>query len=198
MLLNNLALAQEATGRADLAIATLQSILEFEPNSALAHKNLGAALIAHAKTAGVSPELALRHLQRAAELDPRDTRSGVLMADLLISLDRRPEAIDAYESVLRADPNMLEALDKLGTIYARDRRFQDSLRCFDRIVAVDPNATVIWIRIASINLLLQDPDKSQAALDQAKRLLPDDNYQLAPIQQRIDMLRNQLRQGDRR
>jgi tetratricopeptide (TPR) repeat protein len=55
-------------------------------------------------------DAALRHAQKAAEVDPTDARAQVLTGEIYEALGDRPKAVAAYEAALALEPN--EAIDR--------------------------------------------------------------------------------------
>lgn len=189
-LLINRAIANSGLGDQEAAMADLKSILDFKPDSYLAHQNIGAMLINEAAAAHASPDEAFSHLDRALEINPRDARSQALKGDYYMALRDPDHAIAAFEAALEIDPRYIDAIEKIGNICTYQKRFDDALAQYQRIVEIDPKADRIWLRIAGLRILRNEPDLAQQALDEARRRIPDTNRQIQQIQFRINQLRS--------
>jgi Flp pilus assembly protein TadD len=149
------------------SVSLFQRAVEVVPENALAHNNLGMALVARNEIAQ-----ALGHFQKAAEIAPWDTdaRSNVgnalralgrpaeaavayaqaleqapddptvhyNLATALIDLGRGDEAAAHLDDAVRLDPGYVKARFLLGTLLVQQGRASDALIQFREVARLDP------------------------------------------------------------
>jgi len=104
----NLAYAYEAAGRADDALPHVQQYLERYPNSVVALKTL-----ASIERARLQYEDALKAIQAALKLAPKNLECAILATDLLLYLRRPAEAYDLLSRFLQDWPRERRLLTPL-------------------------------------------------------------------------------------
>ncbi len=77
----------------------------------------------------------------AMRTDPGHSDSRLALARLLVRTGQHLEAERAYTALLTRYPDHAQALSDLGWLYGSQRRFHDSLRCYDRIEALGRDVT---------------------------------------------------------
>jgi len=149
------------------SVALFRRAIDVVPDNALAHNNLGMALVERNEMAE-----ALEHFEKAVAIAPWDTDARSNQGNALRALGRPAEAAAAYEKALaqapsdasihynlatalvdlaqgdeaieqlveavRLDPGYVRARLLLGTLYARQGRTGDALAQFREVVRVDP------------------------------------------------------------
>jgi tetratricopeptide (TPR) repeat protein len=112
-----------------LAIVALDAASGRSPGSAEVHRILGAAF-----AAGKQYDRSLSHLQEAARLNPRDERSRIAIADVLIASGRPDAARDSLRETIRDLPESAEAYWQLGRV---EQALGDAgaVRSFERAAA---------------------------------------------------------------
>lgn len=152
------------------SITLFRHALEVVPDSALAHNNLGMALVGEDRmqeallhfeaSVALAPwdsdarsnlGNALRALHRPAEAQeqylkalrerPEDPSIHYNLATVLWDLGKREEADAELEEALRIDPGYLEARSLLGMALYRDGKLTEALAHFRELVRLDPNDT---------------------------------------------------------
>ncbi len=108
---------------------------------------------------------------------PMQVRSNLIerleSAASLIRVDRLAEAERQLETILRTNANQPDALNLLGAVRAKQKRFAEAEKLFTR--AVNANASLVSARMNLVQLYLIQ-SKAQAAiseLNQVLRLQPD-------------------------
>lgn len=77
-------------------------------------------------------------------VDPRDTYSLLILAQLLSRMDRPEEAIPYYQRVIEQRPGFTGGYIYLGQLYERLKRYEDGLGIYKQALLVDPrNADVL-------------------------------------------------------
>ena len=81
---------------------------------------------------------ALALLISTLERDPYDFEALVLLARVLLGLNRPPDAIAASERVVAFRPDHIAAHYQLGVALARERRYREAVRHWERCIGIDP------------------------------------------------------------
>ena len=110
-------------------------VLERNPNSALAHNNLGYALVAQDRH-----DEAFGNFERAAALDPDDASAHNNLGLELLRQERFPEAIDHFERARELEPNHPQYRRNLRDARQERRHWQQNLKRFLGERAVGPEA----------------------------------------------------------
>ncbi len=96
--------------------------------------------------------------------------------------ESRPQAVDAYQRVLAANPRHFDALINLGMLHYELGQLESAAGCFLRAAAVRPDSAVAHFNLGSILEELGQPETSRQHLRIAVRLDPthaDAHYNLA-------------------
>src|SRR6266566_1658579 len=93
------------------------------------------------------------------------------------NLKQYPEALAAYEQVIRLDPNDAYAFIQKGSILAELKRFREALGACEQAIRLDPNDAVAYINKGYALLKLKRYEEALEAYEQAIRLNP--NFVLA-------------------
>jgi tetratricopeptide (TPR) repeat protein len=154
----------------DLSLWT--SATKVNPDDALAHVNLGNALL---KIPERLPE-AILHYQRALQIYPGYASAHNNLGDALVQLPGRiPDAITEFEAALRIDPNYAEAHKNLGSALSRiPNRLPEAVVEFEAAVRIKPDDAQAHSYLG--NALLQMPGRITEAVAQfesALRIDPD-------------------------
>ncbi len=162
------------------------SVTDVNPDDALAHLNLGSALL---EIPGRMPD-AIAEYQRAVEIYPNYAEAHNNLGALLLQSGRTTEAVAEYQAAVHIDPDYPDAHSNLGSALSRiPGRLPDATAELETAVRLDPeNARR---RAALGNVLLQTPGRMFQAIGQleaAIKLDPDDavsHYQLGVALTRI-------------
>jgi tetratricopeptide (TPR) repeat protein len=112
-------------------ITLLNATLEKNPNSWMAHNNLGIALSQQG-----FPQKALEHFQLSLQLNPDYPQVHNNLGAALIHTDRRQEAIGHFHQALRLNPHDPEAHYHLGNVSLEDGRLQEAIDYFRQALSV--------------------------------------------------------------
>lgn len=132
MVLNNLALAQGASGDTVGAIAILKEALKLDPTLIEAHNNLGAFLFEQKHFNEAQAEF-LEVLAR----DPSSVSARFNLARTLAALGQHEGAIRGFQALLSADPNDVAARYELAASYAAMRRKPEAIAEYTRALKMD-------------------------------------------------------------
>lgn len=176
-----LAKAEVCIARSDFAEATTcyQDVLRLDPRHAIAHNNLGAALVklgryqeaesefrraigiresypdAHSNLGSVLRVLgrtteAEAPLRRALKLRPTFVEAQSGLGLTLILLARLSEAKECFDKVLRVAPRHAEALVGTAQVAALEGHFDESEATYRRALAVDPKMPSAWAALGQL------------------------------------------------
>jgi tetratricopeptide (TPR) repeat protein len=121
-------------GRPETALEYLRPAVEENPEFPPARRTLGVALIAAGQV-----DAGIRELRTCVEQEPHAFHWQSL-ADALVNAKRHPEAIEAYQSMLKVSPGHPDALNNLGAAQFAIGDFAGALVSFEAIVAGHPDA----------------------------------------------------------
>jgi len=129
-----------------------ETTLQKNPDSWMAHNNLGKVLFAHGRSAE-----AMKHYARAVAIMPTDAEAYNNMGIVLADAGRLPEAIAQYETALEIERDRPEVLNNEGTALVRSGRLPDAISRYEEALRLEPDYFVA-------------EDNLGAALDAADRL----------------------------
>ncbi len=156
------------------------SVIDVNPDDALAHLNMGSALL---EIPGRGPD-AISEYQKALRIYPDYAEAHNNLGAILLQSGRTTEALAEYQAAVRLDPDYPDAHSNLGGALARiPGRLAEAVAELETAVRLDPeNARR---RAALGNVFLQMPDRMFEAIGQletAVKLDPeliDSHYSLA-------------------
>lgn len=167
-LVNGGALAM-ARGDAATAVARLERAVETVPANAVAHANLGFALIRVGRT-----EEALRALDRAVARNPGFAQAHNNRGIALTRLRRAGDARAAFARALELAPAFAEAAVNLGELCNRGDDTNAARAAFARVPENDPRAVQAAVGHAFSDAIDGRLDDAIAALEATVRAHPDE------------------------
>ena len=129
-----------------------ETTLQKNPDSWMAHNNLGKVLFARGQSAE-----AMKHYERAVEIMPTDAEAYNNMGIVLADAGRLPEAIAQYEKALEIERDRPEVLNNEGTVFVRSGRLSEAISRYEEALRLEPDYFIA-------------EDNLGAALDAADRL----------------------------
>jgi len=153
-------------GRIEESIPCLEKAIELEPTLPLAHKKLGRALAAVGR--GHEADEAFE------EYFERDPEKGevALGADHL-KAGRLEQAVETLQTVLRRNPDNVDAMLFLANTYCKqDRKIDDAEALLRRATQVAPDYVSAWLSLGSLLLERGKRDQAIEAYRTATRLEP--------------------------
>lgn len=102
------------------------------------------------------------------------TEADALRADVQASVGRPADARALIDSVLKADPNNVQARETLGMLALRDHNLTDALKWYSEAAKLDSKSYLAHYDFAQIAMMQgdADPDAIEASLKQAIQLNP--------------------------
>jgi len=121
----------------------------------------------HIAMASKEPGVALAAIDRAAAIDPRNTRYSVQRAQCLLALGRRAAALAAARAAADAAGKDAAAWDAVGTLRSFAADQQGALEAYNRAVALAPEESQFAFNRASVRRFLGDLEGAESDYDRA-------------------------------
>lgn len=163
-----LAVERAGEGRTDEAVRILGEVVNLAPDYALAHNDLGVLLQQSGKT-----DLALKHQELAASIDPLNTVFQKNLADLLfIGFSEYEKALKIYVDLLSKSPRDVEVLRAIAHICIELGQPDNARHFLEQIIVIQP-----WDQ-ETRTALKQLSDNKQAEMAQTPALIqsPQETY----------------------
>ncbi|MEB2286373.1 MAG: hypothetical protein B6D46_09245 [Polyangiaceae bacterium UTPRO1] len=110
----------------------------------------------------------------AVRTQPTDAMAHYNLGVALVESGRSDvEATARFEEALRLDPDHAGALDNLGLVLFRQRRYDEARRLFERALAADPKNAIAANNLGALELELGRPAAAIAPLERALASEPD-------------------------
>ena len=165
--LNNLAIVLNSIGEYDLAITSLLSAIDINPNYCQGFKNLGNAYFQKKlfrkavknfeQSININPhnagaynnlglslhsslqyEQAIINFRKAIAIEPHFVDSYFNLANTFHELGRYDEALNNFKHIIKIKPNFAKAYNNLGTILLSQGKIQYAINHFVKAIALDP------------------------------------------------------------
>jgi tetratricopeptide (TPR) repeat protein len=106
-----------------------------------------------AKLAVKQPNEGIEYLRRALEVNPKDNRPRIWIAQTLTSLDSLPEALEMYQQAIAAEPQNAEAQRGAGVVLLLQKNWADAIPYLEKAVQLEPENIQghIWLAQAYSN-----------------------------------------------
>ncbi len=135
------------------------------------------AVLAHTQAGHwTSAETLFRH---AVKVNPFDVLSLTNLALALGEQNRIDEAIEVSHKVLAIEPRYAEALNNLGTLYAKKGDYARGLECFERSLEAYPGFTQARINAEKARRFLEPEDKTGQPAESSAQTPPEGGSQNA-------------------
>ena len=121
-------------------------------------------------------EIALRHFQQAAEIDPNLTGIWFRIGLMQRTMQRFEDAKPAYERAIEQNPQDLLSYAELGSIYMSQQQFTKARELTEQGLRAMPKSVHLLAMLASIYLEMDDLRHARAVLTEAEQVNP--NYEL--------------------
>jgi tetratricopeptide (TPR) repeat protein len=107
--------------------ALTRGLKNFVPNLAM---GIGKLIRAHGMVAGQA--------EKALSNDPRNVKLNLALGHALLAAGHKNGAEAAFAVVAEFDPNDIESLKTLGRIFYDNKKYEESLDCYERVIKVAP------------------------------------------------------------
>jgi superkiller protein 3 len=144
----------------DAAIDALKEALKIKNTDPEARRSL-AALLMNSQSPEEKDE-ALRLCKELTELNPKDYRAHLNLANLYSEFNRLSEAQDEYETILHDEPGNAAANLGVGVVWRKRGQYQKAIDCYTKALETDPKSAVIHYNIAlTYDFYLKDAAKAK-------------------------------------
>jgi hypothetical protein len=147
-----------------------RAALAADPDCALCHNNLGAALLLEGVAGPEQRRLAEAHFRQAIGLRPDRADPYYNLGRLVASEGRLAEAVPSFEAYVARAPGQPEGLRRLGMAYADLGRHADGVRALRAALALWPDARVREELVRALRLEAQALAALGRADEAARRL----------------------------
>ncbi len=141
-----------------------------DPASASAYLLLSTMLM-HANL----PELAADQARRALELDPKLPLAHFRIGEVQLFKSNIAEATQEFEQERRLNPSYAPTYDRLGDVYLRTGKLQESQEALTKAISLDVTSTGPFIQMGKVLLHRDDPGTALLYLHHAEKMDPS-NY----------------------
>jgi tetratricopeptide (TPR) repeat protein len=141
--------ALEAEKRYDLAIIEYRKVIKDEPEMPAVHYRLGRALLLRAPDSGEARDEALKELQQALELDPRNDAAEYEMGEIYRRQGQLTLARDHFSRAVALDPSVEEAQIALARTLLRLQEPKDSVQHLIDAIQLNPKNEISHFLLAS-------------------------------------------------
>jgi len=145
-----------------------QAILAGNPDSSLAHNNLGVDLARHGRI-----DEAIHHHEEALRLEPDYAQAHDNLANVLARRGRIDEAIQHYGEALRLEPDAAEAHYNLALVLARRGRIDEAIAHYEEALRLKPDLAEAHIGLGNVLAARGRIDDAIEHYEEALRLKPD-------------------------
>jgi tetratricopeptide (TPR) repeat protein len=155
-------------GRRDEAISHYERVIRLDPNSAVAHANLGAAL----RQKGRRDE-AIRHFEQAIQLDPNLASAHANLGAVLLEQGKLDEAVVHLQDAIRLDANPAAPHSDLGGALLDQGKLDEAIGPLQDAIRLDPKLVPAHY---NLGLVLRDKgrlDEAIGHLEEVVRLDPN-------------------------
>ena len=156
----------------ELAISCYQNALDIDPNFAGFYRNLAKVWQQVGKQ-----DLMVECWQRAVTLEPEKITGAdyLILADNLLELGRKDEAITYYRWALKFDSNLSKAYQELGTLLVETGELEEAIAMFLQLINLHPHEALFYKNLGDAFRKKQQLERAIAAYDMAVKLKPDND-----------------------
>ena len=158
-------------GQYEDAVRAMARSLSLDPDSSIAgtlHLLLGQALEKVHRL-----EAAAKHYHRSLEIDPRDVRPLIELAELRNAQGRTEEADGYMRRVRDLRPNDLAALQNTAEMLRKRGRYEEAVKAYGAALDVDPDYPLAHAGLGHTFLAMKRYEEALASLNRSLSLAPD-------------------------
>ena len=159
-------------GETESSILEYKQAMEFDESNYLIHLRLGT----NYARLGMMNE-AINQLETAQQLNSDDLQSHYLLAIIHSSRRDYDKAAGEYEFILKkfakAEPDNVEVYNYLGQLYYSQRKYDQAIAQFEKILSLEPKNADIMFSLGSLYAELKQKDKAVEVLKKSLSIDPD-------------------------
>ncbi len=143
---------------------------------------------------------ALSHFDRALEHEKTDVPSLLGRAQALLSLNREPEALAAFEAALASDPSLADVRSRVEVLAfrvleqqlararqaARAGRLDEAIAAYSTVIASSPDSAVLYRELGGVERQKGDADRALEHFRKAVTLDPTDAKTIVQIAELLE------------
>ena len=156
-------------GQAAQAAPLCRQVLRLQPQNAGAWQLLGITQIVDDQ-----PADAILSLQKALELDGRNTRTLCLIATACAQTGRAQEALAFFDQALAIDPSQADIWYDRGNVLQAQQENEAALASYDRALAIAPRHANAWLNRGHLLLALHQHREAITSIERAVDIAPRD------------------------
>lgn len=143
-------------------------VLRLEPNSSIAHYNLGKFLATQGKYGE-----AIAHYRQALNIRPEDTDARNNLGLVLAVRGEVEASLQEFQKTVQIDPNHARAYFNMGRVVARQGDYETAIRNFHRALELKPNEAEIHVALGNVLATQGDLGAATRRFEEAVRLKPE-------------------------
>ena len=163
-----LALAHDALGQWDQAIASYRRTIELQPDFSQAYNNLGSVL----QRCGRLDE-AVTYLQTAVALRPNYIKAYLNLGAIWTAQGKLDEAVDCYRWLLQLEPDSPEVYCNLGVTLENQGKFAEAAASYQAALRLQPELVEAIFNLGNVHRELDQLDEAAALYLQTLALQPE-------------------------
>jgi tetratricopeptide (TPR) repeat protein len=164
-----------------------QTTLARNPNSSLAHNNLGNIFLEKGQVDG-----AMTHFQKALEIQPRYAPAHNNLGNALLRQGRMDEAMEHFQKAIDIQPGFAQAHNNLGIVLFHKGQVDEAMTHFQKALAIQPDNAEICNNFGNALLGKGEVDGAIRCFQKAVAIAPD----FAGAQENLGMILSQKGQVD--
>lgn len=149
------------------------------PDSYLGHKMLAKI---YEKEGGMRK--AIDEYVQVIDINKKDYNSYYQISYLLNELDKKQEASEMLENLLRKKPDMIQATELLGDIYCEQERYKEAANIYNEALKYNPTSYELYYNMGMVYTMLNDFQNAKICYEKAAEintLLYNSYYSLGQI-----------------
>jgi tetratricopeptide (TPR) repeat protein len=170
----------DVRGNVDLALASLQTALQQDPNYALAWASMGEAYWRKAQLTSEKQwaDRAVESARHAVDLDPNLASTHVKLGEILARNGRPQDAVQEERHALEMAPSNAAAYRALASAYTALKRYPEAETAYRKAVQLRPTDWFGYLLLGLFYHQRERYDEAKAAYRSALQLTPDNDVVL--------------------
>jgi tetratricopeptide (TPR) repeat protein len=192
----NLGTIYRDLGRRDEAVEAFKQMIRITPNDADAYCNLGTTYMDSGRH-----DKAIEAFKQTVRINPNNTDAYCNLGATYKDLGRYDEAIEAFKQMIRINPGDADAYYSIGTTYRdlgrpldaisayssaadiclKDKKIQDALKNYAKIISIDPNHSLALFGAADCYFEAENYSEAVKFYNRVLEAIPYDKSLKGPL-----------------